>query len=246
MKITAIILVGGIYDKNLLTKCLNSVSWCDEIVKVETDGLKGSFADWRNEGARKSNGDWLLYVDTDEEITDNLQKEIEFTINNLQFTNSAYAIPRRNFIFGKEMKHCGLWPDFVLRLIKKDKLKGWTGDLHEQPKVDGKTCHLKESLIHNKHKTLAEMVEKTNDWSEIEARLMFDAKHPPMNIFRFFSAGLREFWRRMVIQIAFLDGSDGIIYALYQVFSRLISYSKLWELQLKSNTSNKGITGNRG
>ncbi|KKU67198.1 MAG: Glycosyl transferase family 2, partial [Candidatus Amesbacteria bacterium GW2011_GWA1_47_20] len=176
MKITAIILVGGIYDKNLLTKCLNSVSWCDEIVKVETDGLKGSFADWRNEGARKSNGDWLLYVDTDEEITDNLQKEIEFTINNLQFTNSAYAIPRRNFIFGKEMKHCGLWPDFVLRLIKKDKLKGWTGDLHEQPKVDGKTCHLKESLIHNKHKTLAEMVEKTNDWSEIEARLMFDAK----------------------------------------------------------------------
>lgn len=246
MKITAIILVGGIYDKNLLTKCLNSVSWCDEIVKVETDGLKGSFADWRNEGARKSNGDWLLYVDTDEEITDNLQKEIEFTINNLQFTNSAYAIPRRNFIFGKEMKHCGLWPDFVLRLIKKDKLKGWTGDLHEQPKVDGKTCHLKESLIHNKHKTLAEMVEKTNDWSEIEARLMFDAKHPQMNIFRFFSAGLREFWRRMVIQIAFLDGSDGIIYALYQVFSRLISYSKLWELQLKSNTSNKGITGNRG
>ncbi|KKR70232.1 MAG: Lipopolysaccharide biosynthesis glycosyltransferase [Candidatus Woesebacteria bacterium GW2011_GWA2_40_7b] len=246
MKITAIILVGGIYDKNLLTKCLNSVSWCDEIVKVETDGLKGSFADWRNEGARKSNGDWLLYVDTDEEITDNLQKEIEFTINNLQFTNSAYAIPRRNFIFGKEMKHCGLWPDFVLRLIKKDKLKGWTGDLHEQPKVDGKTCHLKESLIHNKHKTLAEMVEKTNDWSEIEARLMFDAKHPPMNIFRFFSAGLREFWRRMVIQIAFLDGSDGIIYALYQVFSRLISYSKLWELQMKSNTSNKGITGNRG
>ena len=246
MKITAIILVGGIYDKNLLTKCLNSVSWCDEIVKVETDGLKGSFADWRNEGARKSNGDWLLYVDTDEEITDNLQKEIEFTINNLQFTNSAYAIPRRNFIFGKEMKHCGLWPDFVLRLIKKDKLKGWTGDLHEQPKVDGKTCHLKESLIHNKHKTLAEMVEKTNDWSEIEARLMFDAKHPQMNIFRFFSAGLREFWRRMVIQIAFLDGSDGIIYALYQVFSRLISYSKLWELQMKSNTSNKGITGNRG
>ena len=246
MKITAIILVGGIYDKNLLTKCLNSVSWCDEIVKVETDGLKGSFADWRNEGARKSNGDWLLYVDTDEEITDNLQKEIEFTINNLQFTNSAYAIPRRNFIFGKEMKHCGLWPDFVLRLIKKDKLKGWTGDLHEQPKVDGKTCHLKESLIHNKHKTLAEMVEKTNDWSEIEARLMFDAKHPPMNIFRFFSAGLREFWRRMVIQTAFLDGSEGIIYALYQVFSRLISYSKLWELQMKSNTSNKGITGNRG
>src|SRR3989344_2107008 len=246
VKISAIILNGGVFDKELYKKCLNSLVWVDEIVKIDTDNLKGGFADWRNEGAKRSKGEWLLYVDTDEEITDNLQKEIEFTINNLQFTNSAYAIPRRNFIFGKEMKHCGLWPDFVLRLIKKDKLKGWTGDLHEQPKVDGKTCHLKELLIHNKHETLAEMVEKTNNWSEVEARLMFEAKHPPMNIFRFASAAFREFWKRMVIQTAFLDGSDGIIYALYQVFSRLISYSKLWELQLKSNISNKGITGNRG
>jgi hypothetical protein len=82
------------------------------------------------------------------------------------------------------------------------------------------------------------MVEKTNDWSEIEARLMFEARHPKMNIFRFFTAGFREFWHRMIIQTAFLDGTEGVIYALYQVFSRLISYSKLWELQLKHARSN--------
>ncbi|KKR85027.1 MAG: hypothetical protein UU32_C0042G0010, partial [Candidatus Woesebacteria bacterium GW2011_GWB1_41_10] len=49
--------------------------------------------------------------------------------------------------------------------------------------------------------------------------------------FRFFTAGLREFWLRMIKQMAFLDGKEGTIYAIYQVYSRLISYAKLWEKQ---------------
>ena len=78
------------------------------------------------------------------------------------------------------------------------------------------------------------MVDKTNEWSEIEAKLMYDAHHPKMNMFRFASAGFREFWKRMILQVAFLDGTEGVIYGMYQVFSRLISYSKLWEMQLRS------------
>jgi len=171
-----------------------------------------------------------LYVDSDEEITPELKKVILQLAPSGEF--SAYAVPRRNIIFGREMKHCGLWPDYVLRLIKKDKLSGWEGELHEQPKIIGTIRHLKEPLIHNKHKDIGEMVEKTNEWSEIEAKLMLEADHPKMNIFRFFSAGLREFWLRMIVQTAFLDGIEGVIYGMYQVFSRLVSYSKLWELQL--------------
>jgi len=230
--ISTIVLVGGSYDQKLLEKCLGSVAWTDEVVRVETDNLKGSFADWRDLGAKKAGGDWLLYVDTDEEITSELKNEILDTLGETQ-TCSAYAISRKNIIFGKEMRHCGLWPDYVLRLIKKDKLKGWEGELHEQPKIEGKIGYLKNPLIHNKHKTLDEMVEKTNDWSEIEAKLMFKAHHPKMNVLRFFSAGAREFWLRMIKQAAFLDGTEGIIYGLYQVFSKSISYAKLWELQLK-------------
>jgi glycosyltransferase involved in cell wall biosynthesis len=235
-KISAIVLIGGNCDKALYRRCLDSISWINEIVMVRLDTRKTGFAFARNEGAKKAKGDWLLYVDTDEEITPGLKKTIIQVIGSEKF--SAYAIPRRNFIFGKEMKHCGLWPDYVLRLIRKDKLEGWHGRLHEQPKIKGDIYHLEEPLIHRKHKSLAEMVEKTNDWSEIEADLMFKAHHPKMNIFRFFSAGLREFWHRMIVQTAFLDGTEGVIYGLYQVFSRLISYSKLWELQIKNARSN--------
>ena len=231
VRISAIVLIGGKHDKSLLKKCIDSLWWTDEIIKVNTRGLKGGFAQWRNEGARRAKGDWLLYVDADEQVSPELKKVILQVTGSDEF--SAYALPRKNYIFGKEMRHCGLWPDYVLRLIKKDKLKGWVEELHEQPEVIGVICHLKEPLIHRKHKSLGEMVEKTNEWSEIEAKLMFDAGHPKMNIFRFFSAGFREFWLRMIIQTAFLDGTEGIIYGMYQVFSRLISYSKLWELQLK-------------
>ena len=231
-KLSVIILIGGSYDKTLLKKCLDSVSWASEIVKVETDGLKGSFADWRNLGARMAKGDWIFYVDSDEEVSAGLKEMILQVIGSNEF--AAYAIPRRNILLGREMKWGGWRPDFVLRLIKKDKLKGWKGELHEQPEITGTSCHLKESLIHTSHRNLSDMVEKTNRWSEIEAKLLYDSGHPQMNIFRFFSAGFREAWYRGVIKLGFLDGTVGIIEIIYQTFSRLITYSKLWELQTKN------------
>lgn len=235
-KISAIVLIGGNFDEKLLEKCLSSVDWCDEIVKIETNGMKGNFADWRNDGAKRAKNEWLLYVDADEEVTPKLKDMIFQVIASDEF--SAYAIPRRNIFLGHEMHWGGWWPDFVLRLIKKDKLKGWVGELHEQPEIIGTTCHLKEPLIHESHRSLSDMVEKTNAWSEIEAKLLYDSGHPKMNIFRFFSAGFREAWFRGVIKLGFLDGTVGVIEIIYQTFSRLITYSKLWELQTKHARGN--------
>lgn len=238
--VSAVILVGGSFDENLFKRCLDSVSWCDEVVKVETEEIAGSFSEWRNEGAKKATGEWLLYVDTDEEITHDLKDEIELTINNFQFTNSAYAIPRKNTLLGHTMRWGGWSPDCVLRLIRKDKLKGWFGELHEQPLIDGEVGKLKNVLLHDSHRSIKEMIEKTNKWSEIEAKLLYESGHPKMNFIRFCSAGFREFWYRGVKKLGFLDGKTGVIEIVYQVYSRLITYSKLWELQIKnSNNINK-------
>ena len=245
MNISAIVLTHN--SENLIADCLKSLSWVDEIIVVddnstdETKNIVGKFkktkfivgrhgfSENRNIGVKVAMGSWLLYVDDDEKVTRQLQDEIEKIDN----TYSAYAIPRKNFILSKEFKHSGQYPDYVKRLFKRNNFNEWTGELHEEPDFKGELGHLKNSLIHKKYDNFSDMVTKTNEWSEIEAKLMYKANHPKMNIVRFFSAMTREFCLRMIKQMAFLDGVEGVIYAIYQVFSKSISYAKLWELQLR-------------
>lgn len=235
--ISAIILVGENTDQNLLKKCLDSISWCDEVIKVETKNIHGSFSEWRNEGAKLTKSDWLFYIDSDEEVTEKLKNNILQVTGTNEF--SGYAVPRRNRFLGHMMHWGGWYPDYVLRLIKKEKLKGWFGDLHEQPLVEGRTGHLKEDLLHDSHRSIHEMLEKTNKWSEIEAKLLYESGHPKMNFVRFCSAGFREFWYRGIVKLGFLDGRTGVIEIIYQIYSRLITYSKLWELQLRASNDFK-------
>jgi glycosyltransferase involved in cell wall biosynthesis len=248
MKITAILIVKNEEEK--IKDALESLDWADEVIVIDSgsddktvsiakgfgakifESSKTGYSDLRNLGWKKAAEDWILYVDADERVTPLLRKEIQGLSNN---ELSAYAIPRKNFVLGQYMRWGGLWPDYVKRLFRKENFNGWTGELHEEPHFQGVMGYLKNPLIHLKHDNFEGMVDKTNAWSEIEARLMFGAQHPPMNVLRFFSAAFREFWLRFVRQLAFLDGAKGVMYGLYQVFSRLISYTKLWEMQLKGS-----------
>lgn len=251
--ISAVIITKN--EEKMLQACIDSLSWVDEIVVIDTGSddntvkiakkgkarvfeyLDGkTFSDWRNKGLHEAKGDWIFYVDADERVPKALQSEILKTISSSAIFTS-YAIPRSNIIFGQEFRFGGFWPDYVKRLYKREALKRWIGELHEEPVVTGDMGHLKSHLMHDKHETIFEMVEKTNRWSAIEAKLMYDAHHPPMNIVRFTTAMLREFWYRMIKKQAFRDGKKGIIMAIYQVFSRFCSYAKLWELQIKKTNS---------
>ena len=245
-KISAVIIAKNEEDK--ISDCLRSVGWVEEILVIDSGssdktkyiskklGAKvleyngGSYSEWRNYGLQKSRGDWIFYIDADERCSEGLRKEISEVI----YGNGkigAYAIPRENIILGKVMRHGGWWPDFVKRLYMRGVLKKWSGELHEEPEYTGELGHLKNPLIHQKQNTLSQMLEKTNSWSLVEAKLMYDAKHPKMNLIRFTTAIFREFNKRMFVEKAFLDGSEGIVYAIYQTYSRFISYAKLWELQ---------------
>ncbi len=234
LNLSVIILLGGKINKDLLKKCLLSVSFADEVITVDTVKLNGSFDRWRNEGLWLAKGNWILYIDSDEEVASALKDEIIKIVKDSNIKNNAYAIPRRNFIFGQEFKHSGQWPDYQKRLFKKETFSRWVGDLHEEPVFTGEIAHLINPIIHHKDITISEMIEKTNRWSEIEGELLFNSNHPKMNLVRFMSVALREFFLRFVKELCFLDGPKGVIYGIYQIYSRLISYSKLWEKQLST------------
>jgi len=254
LKLSAVVLTKN--EEPVIEDCLKSLKWADEIVVVDhgsTDktleivkkfGVKkiakavitSSFSDRRNQGAKEAGGEWLLYVDADERVTPELEKEIQKTISNPKFV--AYAIPRKNIRLTKVLYHGGWWPDYVLRLMKKESLVAWEGQLHEQPKINGEVGKLKEAFLHFSHRgSLEHKFQTTINWSKIEAQKMYDANHPKMNTARFLSAMWREFYFRMIKQKAFLDGTEGIMEAFYQVFSVFISYARLWEMQQKKKTT---------
>ena len=245
--ISAIVLTKN--NQNTIKDCLSSLTdLVDEIIIIDnisnddTLNIAKSFTSKiyevkdqdfsykRNYGSDKAKGDWLFYIDSDEKVDDKLKREIKSAVSSDKYT--SYAIPRRNIFLGKELKYGGWYPDYVLRLIKKEALVKWEGKLHEQPKVKGEVGKLINPLIHKSHRSLSEMVDKTNEWSEVEARLLFEANHPKVYWWRFITIALREFWYRGILKLGFLDGTVGIIEIIYQMYSRMITYVKLWEMQI--------------
>ncbi len=188
-----------------------------------------NFANWRNDGAKAATGEWLLYLDSDERITPRLAQEIITTINHPDFV--AYTISRYEVFLGKHLNH---WPDpRVLRLMKRLSLKGWQGKLHEQPSIEGRVGELKQQLVHLSHKNIDEKLIGTIRWSRLEAEMLMKSGHPPMKGWRFARIMLTEFWDRFVKQRLFLDGTEGWIEVIYQMFSRFMTYERLWEMQRK-------------
>ncbi len=224
---------------------LKTVRFADEVIFVDTgstdDTLKvikpyvhkvihttgHNFARWRNLGAKKAKGDWLLYIDSDERVPKPLAWEIRQTIENS--SHDAYRIHRFEILLGKHLRH---WPDsYVLRLIKVAALKKWTGKLHEQPQIEGSLGTLKGSLVHLTHKNLEEKLLNTLNWSKLEAEMLLKANHPPMKGWRFWRIIFTEFVNRFIKQGLWKDGNEGNIEVIYQMFSRFLTYVQLWQMQ---------------
>lgn len=247
MKLSAVIIARN--EEEMIGGCIDSVSFADEILVLENGSMdktaevakkKGAkvvtaktqgYSNLRNEAAKLAKGEWLLYIDADERVPAKLREEIKREV--LESSYAALAMPRKNNLLGHDMSYGGWWPDYVLRLIKKEALVEYEGDLHEQPKIKGEVGELKNYLYHITHRNLESMVQKTNEYSDVEARLMLEAGHPKMTIPRFFSAMCREFWHRAIAKLGFLDGPIGMIEVGYQVFNKFVIYAKLWELQQK-------------
>lgn len=241
-------------EEDRIKACLESVKWADEIIladdgssdetveiaKKYTDKILTfkdlDFATLRNRAIEKASNEWVLYVDADERVLSDLKAEIGELIKDEKC--SAYAISRRNIIFGKEEKYGPFWPDWVIRLIRKRDFINWVGEVHEYPKFNGKLRYSKNSLLHLTHRNVDQIILKSLEWSKIDAKLRFEASHPKMSGWRFFRIFVSEVFNQGVLRKGFFNGSIGIIDSLLQAFSMYITYVRLWELQQPKQLDN--------
>lgn len=249
MKISAIIIARN--EANRIEDCLKSLSFVDEIILVDNGSedetlsiakkyhaeiveVKGlDFSYLRNIGREKAKSTWLLYIDADERISPELQKEI-LSLVDIKTPFQAYNLVRQNYFLGKK------WPgtENMVRLMKKNVLIGWQGALHETPIINGKIGFLQNLLLHYTHRSLKEMVEKTNEWSEIEAALRYQNNHPQMTWWRFMRVIMSSFYQTFILNEGWKAGTVGTIESIYQAYSMFITYAKLWEKQNKTGFKN--------
>lgn len=188
-----------------------------------------NFANQKNWAVSKAKGDWILAVDADEEIPVNLTEEIKEAVKSNHY--AGYLIPRRNFIFKKEIKYSRWSPDTHIWLWKKDCGK-WVGDVHEEVVVSGEVGLLKNSKIHNSHNTVSDFMKANNLYSALEARSLLK-NNVKFSFVKMFWKAFFEFFIRFFYKKGFLDGKHGFILAYIMGIYKLTVWIKLWELEQK-------------
>lgn len=251
MKLSALVLTYN--EEEMIEDCLKQLDFAHEIIvldqnsqdktvkiaskytpKIISSSIEG-FDKNRNTLAAAAKGEWLLYIDADERLTKELISEIKQVIKSPRTPEfAAFYFPRKNIILGKWLKHGGWWPDFVPRLFKKDKLKGWYGQVHESPKVDGPIGYLKTPIVHLTARNISQMLKKTTEWAKIEAQLFQKANYPQVTIVKVVKSAVAEFLCRYLVKRGFLDGTIGLIEAIYQSFHQAAVLTYLWEAQHKN------------
>ena len=231
-----------------IRRCLDSVAWADEVVVIDSGssddtldicrelGAKVSVTDdWPGFGPQKNraldaaSGDWLFNIDADEWVTPELAGEIRAAVSG-NAAAAAYALPRRSSFCGRYMKHSGWWPDYVLRLFRRDAARFSDDQAHERLIVNGATHKLKNPLMHEAISDLDQMIGKMNLYSTASARGLH-ARGRRASLGKALLHGGWAFFRTYVLRLGFLDGREGLMLAIANAEGSYYRYVKLMLLE---------------
>lgn len=246
--ITAVILTHNSCPS--LERCLSSVSFCDEIVvvddvshdktaaiarqhsaKVYMKALEGDFAEQRNFAMRKASNEWLLYIDSDEQIDEPLKESIIEAVE--QGNHDAYYLRRRDYWWGRELKYGEVMKvrsQGLIRLMKKNS-GTWTGRVHETFEATGATARLDGYINHFPHQSLREFIHEINTYSTLRATELHD-KQVKANLFHVLAYPLGKFIVTYILRLGFLDGAPGFAYAFLMSFHSYLVRVKLYQYRM--------------
>lgn len=243
MQPTISVIIIAKNTEKTINNCLNSLNFSNEIIvldsgsKDQTKDICRQFTDlvfetdWQGFGIQKNRAlekatcEWVLSIDSDEEISKELALEIQQAIREEKFT--AFYIPRLSNYCGKWMKHGGWYPDYVLRLWKRGTAH-FTNDLiHEKVVVKkGETGYLKQPLLHYAYDDLNSVLNKVNSYSTIGAQMAFE-KGKKSSLSKAILHGLATFIKSYFFKLGFLDGREGFILAVSNAEGCYYRYLKL-------------------
>lgn len=238
--------VTAFNEEKRIGRCLESVSWTDEIVVVDsfstdrTVEICNKFTNrvyrhkWLGYIGQKNlikdmaTHEWILFVDADEEVSPELKQEIISELDKQDHNEYAgYAFPRMVNFLGKWIKHGDWYPDIKLRLFKKDRGKCAGVEPHDQVIVDGKVKRLNGDLFHYTYENIDDHIAAVNKYSTLTAEGWFKQGKRCRMSDLVFRPPLR-FLRCYLLRMGFLDGLQGLIVATTVAYGVFVKYAKLW------------------
>lgn len=199
--------------------------------KVFTEEFKG-FVDQKNSLIPKCTKDWILFLDADEVINDELKGAIIKAIT--ENSQSAYEINRFTYFLGKRMMHT--WqPNYRLRLVRRDADPKWCGVLvHESLQVKAGTTIEKMPgyIMHYSFRDIADFFSRQLRYAKMSAKsYVIKGKKP--SLVKMLLNPFSSFVKQYFIKRGFLDGTAGFVAAIGNVFYTFLKYAFLWENSLK-------------
>jgi glycosyltransferase involved in cell wall biosynthesis len=233
------------YDEaESIRDALESVRWCDEIVVVDsfshdctveicreyTDRIFQrawpGFVEQKAFALAQARYPWVLNLDADERVSPELRREIETVLR--APAADGYYVPRLVYYLGRWWRRGGWYPDYRLRLFRRDRV-AWGGvDPHEKVILHGRSARLRAPLLHYTYRDVADHVATINGFTGVAAReLLLRGRRASLA-----DLILRPLWRFLrfyVLRLGFTEGLAGLFVAQSAAFYVFAKYAKLWE-----------------
>ena len=232
-------------EESRIRRCLESVKWVNEIVVIDSGSTDKTLeivreytdeihinTDWAGFGPQKklaetkANNDWILSLDADEVVSDDLREEI---INLMESVDekTVYRLNRLTSFCYKFIKHSGWHPDRVVRLYNKKHYHFNDAYVHEVVETMGaKKVDLKAKLFHYTFETLEDYMDKRNGYAKSWAESQF-LKGRTVSSFSIVAHTLFAFFRHYIIRLGFLDGYEGFLISMIQMQYTFNKYNYL-------------------
>lgn len=242
------VLLPTFNNAEIIRPTLESVRWADEILVVDSFSTDSTLDICREYGARiiqheyiqsakqknwsipQCSHEWVLQIDSDEVLESGLREEIEAILANPPTAVNGFRIPFKHHALGRWIRVCGLYPEYHLRLFRRDVGRFEDKEIHAHALVTGEVGTLKHHVLHFGMTSISKQLSDFDRYSRYQANEWKKRKRhfrwPQVVLRPFVLFGYHYFWKW-----GFAAGYRGLLVASINAALDFWAHAKLWELE---------------